>query len=104
MNVPGRAERALEGRGLLLSSPWGRGFLEGSVPEVGSVGQPRPSRSGSALSLQYLLGLLLLFSSVANVAQGAEVRGLRSRGGMNEVQCRWTDVGEIGRASCRERV
>ena len=107
VNVPGRAERALEGRGLLLSSPWGRGFLEGWVPEVRSVGQPRPSRSGSALSLQDLLGLLLLFSLAANVAQGAEVRGLRSRGGMNEVQCRWTDVGESRRpcsASCHCRV
>ena len=84
-----------------------RGFLEGWVPEVRSVGQPRPSRSGSALSLQYLLGLLLLFSLAANVAQGAEVRGLRSRGGMNEVQCRWTDVGESRRpcpASCHCRV
>lgn len=33
------------------------------------------------LSLQDLLGLLLLFSLAANVAQRAEVRGLRSPGG-----------------------
>lgn len=49
------------------------------------MGQPRPSGSGSAFSLQDLLGLLLLFSLAANVAQGAEVRGLRCRGGMNEL-------------------
>lgn len=87
------------GRGLLRSSPRGRGLPAGAVPGVGSVGQPRPSRPGSAFSLQDLLGLLLLFSLAANVAQGAEVRGLRSRGGVDEVQCRRTHVGEF-RSPC----
>lgn len=29
VRVPGRAERALEGRGLRMASPWGRGFSAG---------------------------------------------------------------------------
>lgn len=29
VRVPGRAERALEGRGLRMTSPWGRGFSAG---------------------------------------------------------------------------
>lgn len=43
-------------------------------------GQPRPVRPGSALFLQDLLGLLLLFPLVAHVAEGAEVRELRPPG------------------------
>lgn len=73
-------------------------------------GQPRPARPGSALSLQDLLGLLLLFPVAAHVAEGAEVRGLPYRGpspGMDEAPGRRTDRGESGSpcpASCHCRV
>lgn len=59
-------------------------------------GQPRPVRPGSALFLQDLLGLLLLFPLVAHVAEGAEVRELRPPGpapGMYEARTRRMDWG-----------